>query len=140
MKKIKEVSMQLGLVIFGVSFALFAPSVQAAVAPTSDVSLPFTLPTIGSLISFMVRFFFFFAGLGALLFLLLGALSWVTSSGDKEAVKKAQDKIQAAVVGLVILVAVLVILATLESFILKGSFCVGLTCNVESTIPHLLNP
>ena len=139
MKKITEVSMRLGFLVSGVIAAFFVPSAQAVSPAPSDVILPFKLPDIAELISFMVRFFFFFAGLGALLFLLLGALSWVTSSGDKEAVKKAQDKIQAAVVGLVILVAVLVLLATLEQIILKGSFCVGLTCNVRSSIPTLLN-
>jgi Ni/Fe-hydrogenase subunit HybB-like protein len=118
-------------------FTLLAPAVYAA-----DVGsgLGFTVPNLANVISFMIRFLFFFAGLAALLYLLLGAMSWVTSSGDKENVKKAQDKIQAAVVGLVILVAVLVIIATMEQLVLKGAFCVGLTdCNVQNSIPKLLN-
>ena len=119
------------------ALSFFAPAVYAA----GDVKVGFSVPNLAAVIGFAVRFLFFFAGLAALLYLLLGAFSWVTSSGDKENVKKAQDKIQAAVVGLVILVVVLVIIATLEQLVLKGAFCVGLTdCSVQDSIPRLLNP
>jgi len=118
--------------------SLVAPSVYA-VGVGGDVEVGFTVPNLAVVIGFMVRFMFFFAGLAALLYLLLGAMAWVTSSGDKENVKKAQDKIQAAVVGLVILVVVLVLIATMEQIVLKDAFCVGLTdCSVQKSIPHLL--
>jgi len=118
--------------------SFLAPSVYAAADVGGDVG--FVIPNLAKVLSFMVRFFFFFAGIAALLYLLLGAFAWVTSSGDKENVKKAQDKIQAAVVGLVILVVVLVLIATLEQIVLKGSFCVGLTyCDVQTSIPTLLD-
>ena len=109
------------LTVFG--FLAIVNNVMAAPA----VDLGFNLPSFADIIGFTIKFLFFFAGLAALLYLLLGAFSWVTSSGDKEAVKKAQDKIQAAVVGLVILVVVLVIIATLENVVLPGTFSVGLT-------------
>lgn len=119
--------------------SLLAPEVYAAAGDVSG-GLGFAIPNLAKVISFMVRFLFFFAGLAALLYLLLGAMSWVTSSGDKENLKKAQDKIQAALIGLVILVGVLVILATMEQLVLKGAFCVGLTdCSVQDSIPKLLN-
>ena len=113
-------------------------SAVANVAATGGVETSFTVPSMAGVIGFMMKFLFFFAGLAALLYLLLGAMAWVTSSGDKENVKKAQDKIQAAVLGLVILVVVIVILATLEQIVLKNVFCVGLTCNIN--IPSLVNP
>lgn len=91
--------------------------------------------SLAKLISTGIRLFFFVAALAALTYLLLGAFAWITSSGDKENLKKAQDKIQSAVVGLLILVVVLVVVATLEEFILPGAFCIGLTCNIN--IPHL---
>ena len=103
---------------------------------TGTVNAGFTVPSMSVVIGFMMKFLFFFAGLAALLYLLLGAIAWVTSSGDKENVKKAQDKIQAAVLGLVILVAVVVLLATLEQIVLKNVFCVGLTCDIS--IPKLV--
>jgi len=105
----------------------------------ANLNLGWTIPKFGSIVGFLIKFLFFFAGLAALLYLLLGAFSWVTSSGDKENVKKAQDKIQAAVVGLVLIVVVVVIIATLEQVMLKGSFCVGLTCSIDSFLPKLLN-
>ena len=121
--------------------ALTVMSFLAPAAYAADVKVGFTIPNLAGVVAFMVRFMFFFAGLAALLYLLMGAFAWVTSSGDKENVKKAQDKIQAAVLGLVILVGVLVILVTLEQIVLKGSFCVGLSdCNIQDSIPKLINP
>lgn len=119
--------------------ALSILSPFVSVVKAQDVDAGFTVPDLAGVVSFMVKFLFFFAGLAALLYLLLGAIAWVTSSGDKENVKKAQDKIQAAVLGLVILVAVLVLLVTLETIVLPGSFCVGLSnCNVQDSIPKLI--
>jgi len=103
-------------------------------APTSlnaEVNTNFTIPSLPDIISFMIKFFFFLAGLAALIFLLLGAFSWVTSSGDKENVKKAQDKIQAAVVGLVVIVLVLAVMVTLEQFVFNKKFCLGISCPVN---------
>lgn len=109
-------------------------------ANTVEYNLPFRIPNLTALLSFVIRFFFIIAGLAALLFLVLGALNWVTSSGEKEKVSKAQDKIQAAVVGLMILVAVLALVVTLETVVFKGSLCLGLTCDISSSIPRLLDP
>ena len=128
MKKILK-----SLTVFG-----FLAMVNGVMAAEGLVDPGFKLPSFSDIIGFTIKFLFFFAGLAALLYLLLGAFSWVTSSGDKEAVKKAQDKIQAAVVGLVILVAVLVIIATLENVVLPGTFSVGLTRPL--VIPSLIKP
>jgi len=117
--------------------SVLAPSVYAT-NPGGSVDPGFTIPNLSGVISFMIKFLFLFAALAALLYLMLGAFAWVTSSGDKENVKKAQDKIQAAVIGLVVLVAVLVLLVTLEQVILKGTFCVGLTCDLQNTLPKLI--
>ncbi|OGK62938.1 hypothetical protein A2334_06175 [Candidatus Roizmanbacteria bacterium RIFOXYB2_FULL_38_10] len=97
----------------------------------ANVSTTFQIPSLPDVISFFIKFFFFLAGLAALLYLLLGAFGWVTSSGDKEAVKKAQDKIQAAVVGLVVIVVVLALMVTLEQFVFNKKFCLGISCPVN---------
>lgn len=121
------------------AIALLPPPVFAALTSNNaSVDPGWRIPSLADVIGFTIKFLFFFAGLAALLYLLLGAFSWVTSSGDKENVKKAQDKIQAAVVGLVIIVVVLVLIATMEQVILKNTFCVGLTCNVAP--PVLIQP
>ena len=116
--------------------AMTKVAMAAVVDPstTTRVDIGWKIPSMADVVGFLIKFLFFFAGLAALLYLLLGAFSWVTSSGDKENVKKAQDKIQAAVVGLVIIVVVLVIIATLEQVVLKGTFCVGLTCNITPPV------
>lgn len=110
-------------------------NISAMVDPNQ---LGFRIPTLGDILTFLVRAFFMVAGLSALLFLLLGALAWVTSGGAKENVEKAQQKIQAAVVGLLIIIAVLSLMAAVEQIIFAGKICVGLTCPV--TIPQLIKP
>lgn len=122
------------------SYLVFTKLVNAQnnISSNTTVNVGWKIPSLADVVGFVIKFLFFFAGLAALLYLLLGAFSWVTSSGDKENVKKAQDKIQAAVVGLVIIVVVLVILATLEQVVLKGTFCVGLTCAIAP--PQLIQP
>lgn len=123
---------------------LLIPAVYAEAVPTSADSvqarLPFTIPSLTGILTFVIRFFFVIAALAALLFLILGAINWVTSAGEKEKVTKAQEKIQAAVVGLVILVAVLALVITLEQVVFKNSVCFGITCDIKGTIPGLLTP
>ncbi|MDA1316632.1 MAG: hypothetical protein O3B87_01255, partial [bacterium] len=69
-------------------------------------------------------------------YMLLGAFAWVTSGGDKDAITAARDKIQAAVVGMILLVAVLAVIWTLEQVIFKRRICLGLSCSV--TLPGLI--
>lgn len=95
------------------------------------INLPFENPTLGGVLSFAIRTLFTISGLAALLYLVMGALSWVTSGGDKEKVDKAQQKIQAAVIGLIVLVAVVALAITLEQVVFSGSVCLGFTCPVQ---------
>ncbi len=98
--------------------------------------LGFNIPTLGDLLTFAIRGFFVIAGLAALFYMLLGAFAWVTSGGDKDAVSAAQQKIQAAVVGVLVIVAVLAIIWTLEQVVFQEAICFGLSCAV--TLPSLL--
>src|SRR3990167_10030233 len=93
----------------GLFYLAFASPVFA-----QSIDLGFTPPSLAQILTFMIKFFFIIAGLAALLYLLLGALSWITSGGDKEAITAAQQKIQAAVIGMILIVAVLAIIWTLE--------------------------
>jgi hypothetical protein len=101
-------------------------------------ALGFKIPSLGDILTFAIRGFFVVAGLAALFYMLLGAFAWVTSGGDSEAVSAAQGKIQAAVVGLLIMVAVLGLVWTLEQVVFNRRICLGLSCPV--TIPALLKP
>ena len=78
-----------------------AQATAAPANPSADLSvqLGWNVPSLGGILTFMIRLFFIVAGLAALFYLLLGALAWVTSGGSKDQVEGAQKKIIAAVVG-----------------------------------------
>ena len=118
-----------------------APVFAAPKGPTIIVNqrdIGFKIPTLGDILTFLIRAFFIVAGLAALFFLLLGSLSWVTSGGNKENVDKARDKITNALVGLILIVAVLAVIVTLEQVVFGNNLCLGLSCPI--TIPSLLKP
>lgn len=100
--------------------------------------LGFRIPSLSEILTFTIRAFFIIAGLVALIFLLLGALAWITSGGDKESISKAQSKITSAIVGVLLVVVVLALIVTLEQVVFARRLCLGLSCPI--TIPSLLKP
>jgi len=133
--KIQKVLSYLPLLAFVKASAVFA----APPTPTDEfVKIGFEPPTLTGVLSFGIKFLFTIAAIMALLYLFLGALAWISSGGDKDAVHKAQIKIQAAVLGLVIIVLVVAIAVTLEQFVFRGAICFGFTCPVK--IPALITP
>ncbi len=104
---------------------------------TDKTAIGFQIPTFGDILTFAIRGFFIVAGLLALFFLLLGAIAWVTSGGNKENVDKARDKITAAILGVIIIAVVLAIIVTLEQVVFGGRLCLGLSCPIS--IPSLLH-
>ena len=118
-----------------------APGDEANAEQTIQVSedaIGFEIPNFGEFLSFMIKFLFVLAGLLALFYMLWGALSWVTSGGDKDAVGKARDKIQAAVIGILVIVFTLSVIIALEQVVFKESICFGISCPVD--LPDLLTP
>ncbi len=111
---------------------------QSNTIQVNEKDIGFKIPNLGNILTFLIRAFFIVAGLAALLFLLTGALTWVTSGGNKENVDKARDKITNAVIGLILIVAVLAVIVTLEQIVFANNLCLGLTCPI--TIPPLLKP
>lgn len=101
-----------------------------------EKALGFEIPSFGEILTFIIKTFFVVAGIFALIFLLLGAFAWITSGGDKDKVEKARDKIQNALVGVILIVIVVAIIATLEQVVFGQRLCFGLTCDL--TIPELL--
>ena len=86
-----------------------------AQASTSELTVDVPKLTLGGIITFAIRTFFAVAGLVAFFYLVMGAFAWITSGGDKEAIEKARGKIQAAVIGIILIFAVLAIVYTLDS-------------------------
>ena len=93
---------------------------------------------LGLLISTGIQLFFFVAGLATLLYLLWGAYDWISSSGEKEKLEKAQNKIMSAVIGLILVVVVVVVFNLLMGTVLGGKFGWSTQNNVlQFTLPHL---
>jgi len=134
MKKLNKVASFLT----GLSTYLFLASanVLAQTARPLQVTPGIGIPSLGGILGFIIKFFFTIAALIALIYLLLGALAWITSGGNKESVDKAQQKIQAAVIGLVVIAAVLALAVTLETYVFKQQICFGISCDIK--IPSLL--
>ncbi len=103
--------------------------------PVPKVELGFNIPAFNDVLTFLLRFLLIVGGLIAVLYLLLGALAWITSGGNKESVSKAQEKIQAAIVGLVIMFAVLALMVVIENI-----FSLGLGISQPIKIPKLITP
>jgi len=113
----------------------FLPMVYAA-ATDLQVDLGFDIPTFGELLTFLIRLFFVIGGLIGLLFLFTGALNWITSGGNKENVDKARDRIQNAIIGILLIVVVLSIIWTFENVVFQKKICFGISCplTIESLI------
>ncbi|MGB9883001.1 MAG: hypothetical protein ACPLRN_00580 [Microgenomates group bacterium] len=62
-----------------------------------------------SLVGFGINIFLVIAGMFLLLYLLWGAFDWINSGGEKEKIVKAQNKITNALIGIVLVFAVLVV-------------------------------
>ena len=103
----------------------------------APVTLGFKVPVFNEVLTFVIRFFFIIAGLVALLYLLLGALSWITSGGNKESVDKAREKIQAALIGLILIFVVLALVAVIENIFFPGNSGLGITKPI--VFPGLIN-
>ncbi len=97
---------------------------DVTVAP---VQVGFTIPNFGDVLTFVIRIFFIIGGLIAMLYLLLGAFAWITSGGNKEAVDKARDKIMNAIIGVILIFAVLAIVGLIEQLVFPADSGLGIT-------------
>ncbi len=110
------------------------PTQLNSVSSDTNVNLGFQVPSFDTVLSFAIRFIFIISGLVALLYLLLGAIAWITSGGNKESVEKAREKIQAALIGIILLFAVLAIVGVVENI-----FSLGLGITRPIIFPKLIN-
>ncbi len=99
----------------------------------------FKPPELTDVITFFVRFLFIIAGLAALLYLLLGAISWITSGGNKESVDNARNKIMNAIIGLILVFVVMAVVVLLENVLFPGDDC-GLGVSKPICVPRLIKP
>ena len=64
---------------------------------------------LGQIIGFGINVFIVVAGIFLLIYLMWGAFDWITSSGEKEKITKAQGKITNALIGMILIFIVLVV-------------------------------
>ncbi len=76
---------------------------------------------IATLIAGLINTVLVAIGIIALVYMLWGALSWVTSSGEKEKLQKAQARIRSAVIGILVAIFVLVLFNAIFSIALPNS-------------------
>ncbi|MBI4973347.1 hypothetical protein HZC27_01925 [Candidatus Roizmanbacteria bacterium] len=90
---------------------------------------------LGNLIAFFIQIVLFIGGLAALLYLLWGAFDWINSSGEKEKLTKAQNKMMNAVIGLILMVAAFTIFSFVMGTVLGGKFGIG--GDFQITLPRI---
>jgi len=72
--------------------------------------------TFGDFLSRILSLILIVAGLMLLLYMIWGAINWMSAGGDSGKVQKARDQITQAVIGLVVLLSTLAIFNLLQTF------------------------
>ena len=93
--------------------------------------LCFNADSVPGIIGAAITFIFVIAVIISLFYLLLGAVKWIFSGGDKAAVEGARGTITAAIVGLVIVFLVFLVFTILLRFF-------GLTRESITNIPSIV--
>ena len=102
-RKLLSLASSTSALLFAASPVLAAAGPDDAVNTFDDTKIPFT--DIGQLMSSALGLLFFFAGMLAFVFIVIGGIQWITAGGDAKAATSARDRITAAVVGLLVVVA-----------------------------------
>jgi len=93
-------------------------SASSALATSADFSLPggtLGTPDLGVILKNVLLILFAFAAMLALIFLVIGGIQWIVAGGDQKAAQGARDRITAAVIGLVIVIAAFAITLVITS-------------------------
>jgi len=113
MKKITAAITALSIYLF-LAAPIWAQEITIVISPPRNVT-PIT--NLGKLISSLISVILVVATLAAFFYLLWGGVQWIISGGDKTAVEGAQHRIQAAIVGLIIVFCAWAIFAVLGQFL-----------------------
>ena len=107
-------------------------SISNPIFPTQNTSGAAGVSFLQSAIPYAIEWGFIIGAVIFFFMLLIGAIKWISSGGDKQKVEDAKGTLTNAFIGLVILFAVFAILGLLDTF-----FNVNL---LKFTIPTLSNP
>lgn len=100
MKKILSVFSSISALLL-MSTPVYAQDQIITISPPPNLKIL----ELGTLVSALIGAILFIAALAAFMYLLLGGFQWITSGGDKAGVEAAQKRIQAAIIGLIIVFA-----------------------------------
>lgn len=98
--------------------------------------MDFLIPSLSTILTFVIQIFIVLAGIAALLNSLFGAFLVIVSGGEKEKMDKAKSRIINSFVGLLVMIVILAVLVTLEQYVFQQRICFGLSCPLS--IPSLL--
>lgn len=73
---------------------------------------------LGQLIGWGINIFIMVAGMFLIFYLFMGAFDWINSGGEKEKLTKAQQKIQNALIGMVLVFMVIIVFNVLAGQLL----------------------
>lgn len=97
--------MKKSLIAAGSSILLLAASASSAFGATFTFTGNAPFDNLGELLGQLLILLFAFAAFLSFVFIVIGGIQWITAGGDKMAAQAARDRITAAVVGLIIVVA-----------------------------------
>lgn len=106
----------LGIISVSLLYLLTTVSSYAQAPTPTPISLRVTDPSgigllsIANVFQFIVNFLFAIGFILALVFLIWGGIKWIFTRGDKTKVEEARNHIQAAIVGLIFVIAAFVII------------------------------
>ena len=121
MNKIKQIAIGAGSAISG---ALLTVNPVLAQETEVKVEVPDAFDiSVGDLLTTLLNLVLVIAAILVFAYLIWGGLEWITSGGDKSKTESARNKITAAIVGLVVLVASYAILQlVLQILGIQGGF------------------
>ncbi len=117
--------------LYSLNVLLTKFTIYAADYSVAPVDVGFKIPQFGEVLTFLIRTFFIVGGIISLLYLLLGAFSWITSGGNKENVDKAREKIQAALIGVILIFVVLAVVTVFEQTLFPAGSGLGITKPIQ---------
>ena len=92
------------------SLILLATLATPALAQVSfNYTGPRPFENLGELLGLLLVLLFTFAAILSFIFIVIGGIQWITAGSDKMAAQSARDRITAAVVGLIIVIAAFVL-------------------------------
>ncbi len=95
---------------------IHVPGLPDALGGGKNISTNFGLTSAGNIIRGLINASLIIATLGALIYLVVGGLQWITGGGDKTQLENARNKITSAIIGLII------VASAWATWILVGNF------------------